>query len=176
MYADASGSRSLSLFLSLSPSFSLSLFEQLWLLITFLKITALPLSFPSSRGLAALITRPLLCPHLFLVSLVSRKRLPCYRLTRTLRHLLLQGLILPAQGPRHPRPVSLVNAGGSESEYTSSDNARDSLQKVDKLSVADATFENERSASLPPKPEEPDILSGLTELAKIHMIWPKPKS
>ena len=39
------------------------------------------------------------------------------------------------------------------------------LAKVDKLSVAGPTFENERSASLPPKPEERDILSGPMELA-----------
>jgi hypothetical protein len=71
---------------------------------------------------------------------------------------------------------SSVNAGCSESRYNSSDNARDSLQKVDKLSVAEPTFENERLASLPPKPKEPDILSGARELAKIDMVWPKPKS
>ena len=71
---------------------------------------------------------------------------------------------------------SAVNAGCSESEYNSSDNTRDSLQKVDKLSVAEPTFENERLASLPPKPEEPGILSGSRELAKIDMAWPKPKS
>jgi hypothetical protein len=52
---------------------------------------------------------------------------------------------------------SSVNAGCSEFDYNSSDNARDSLQKVDKLSVAGPTFENERWASLPPKPEEPTL-------------------
>jgi hypothetical protein len=71
---------------------------------------------------------------------------------------------------------SSVNAGCSESEYNSSDNARGSLKKLDKLSVAEPTFENERLAPLPPKPEEPDILSGSRELAKIDMVWPKPKS
>jgi hypothetical protein len=70
---------------------------------------------------------------------------------------------------------SAVNAGCSESEYNSSDNARESLQKVDKLSVAETTFENERLASLPHKPEEPDILSG-PRLENVDMIWPKPKS
>jgi hypothetical protein len=48
---------------------------------------------------------------------------------------------------------SAVHAGCGESEYNSSGNARDSLQKVDKLSVAESTFENERLASLPPKPD-----------------------
>jgi hypothetical protein len=38
---------------------------------------------------------------------------------------------------------SSVNTGCSESEYNSSDNARDSLQKVDKLSVAGPPFGNE---------------------------------
>jgi hypothetical protein len=83
---------------------------------------------------------------------------------------------------------SSVNAGWSESEYISSDNAGDSLQKVDKLSVSEPTFENERLASLPPKPEEPDvwnvvmcprasILSGpKRELAKFDVVGPKPKS
>ena len=71
---------------------------------------------------------------------------------------------------------SAVNAGCSESEYNSSDNTRDSLQKVDKLSVVEPAFASERSASLPPKPEEPGILSGSRELAKIDMAWPKPKS
>ncbi len=75
---------------------------------------------------------------------------------------------------------------GESVEYNSSDNAKDSLQKVDKLSVAEPLFESERFASLPPKPEEPDgcnvamgprfsILSGARELAKIDMVWPKPK-
>ncbi len=71
---------------------------------------------------------------------------------------------------------SAVNAGCSESEYNSSDSARGSLQKVDKQIVAEPTFENERWASLPPKPEEPDIFSGPRELAKIDIVWPKPKS
>jgi hypothetical protein len=42
---------------------------------------------------------------------------------------------------------SSINAGCSESEYNSSNNSRDSLQKVDKLFVAEPTFENERLAS-----------------------------
>ena len=71
---------------------------------------------------------------------------------------------------------SAVNTGCSESEYNSSDNTRDSLQKVDKLSVVEPAYASERSASLPPKPEEPGILSGSRELAKIDMAWPKPKS
>jgi hypothetical protein len=71
---------------------------------------------------------------------------------------------------------SAVNAGCGEYEYNSSHNARDSLQKVDKLSVAEPTFENERLASLPPKLEEFDILSGARELAKVDMVWPKPKA
>jgi hypothetical protein len=49
-----------------------------------------------------------------------------------------------------------VNAGCGESEYNSSYHARDSLQKVDVLPVAEPAIENERLASLPPKLEEPD--------------------
>ncbi len=83
---------------------------------------------------------------------------------------------------------SAGNAGcGKSVEYSSSDNARDSLQKVDQLSVAEPLFESERLASLPPKPEEPDdrcnvamgprvsILSGARELVKIGTVWPKSK-
>jgi hypothetical protein len=77
---------------------------------------------------------------------------------------------------RSRRDESSVKTGCSESEYNSSDNARDSLQKEDKLSVAEPIFENERLASLPPKPEEPDISSGLRKVAKNDLVWPKPKS
>ncbi len=50
----------------------------------------------------------LLCPHLFLMSFVSPKRLCSNRLTRTLHVSLLQGHILPPRGLRHPRPAPLV--------------------------------------------------------------------
>jgi hypothetical protein len=61
----------------------------------------------------------------------------------------------------------------AESNHLSSGHVGTSLQKADKLSVAEPTFKNGRLASLPPKPEEFDILSGARELAKIDAVWPK---
>jgi hypothetical protein len=49
---------------------------------------------------------PIVCSLTFL--LCSPKRLSSNRLTRTLHDLLLQGHILPSQGPRHPRHAPLV--------------------------------------------------------------------
>jgi hypothetical protein len=96
----------------------------------------------------------------------------------------------PKPKPQKDATESAVNAGWGESEYDSSDNARDNQQKMDELAVSESTFEIERLASLSPKPEEPDecnvvidawtsmasILSGSRELAKTDGVWPKPKS
>ncbi len=98
-------------------------------------------------------------------------------------HIVFLEPVKSGLGASKDATESAVNAGRSESENNSSDNARDSLQKVDKLSVAEPTFENERLASLPEEPDgcnvvmcPKDSMSGPSELAKVEMVWPKPKS
>jgi hypothetical protein len=121
--------RALSLSVSLSPPSSSSLLffrEQLWLRITFMKLTVpSPRSSPQvatvlrvlRQSLHALQVMPSTCcfeyttlisPHLVLKSFVAPKRLSSNRPTRTLHDSLLQGHILPSRGPRHPRPAPLV--------------------------------------------------------------------
>jgi hypothetical protein len=56
---------------------------------------------------------------------------------------------------------SAVNTGWDESEYNSSGNARDSLQKVGELSVAKPTLENERLPSIAKPTLKKDSLSPL---------------